>query len=223
MTVVRVLVLEDHPELGLEIAAGLRSAGFAVDLSRDIADADEKIAVNRYDCLVVDRRLPDGDGLDLVAAQRTAGQRTPVLMLTARDTLAERIDGFDHGADDYMVKPFAMVELAARVQALCRRQERPVPPLITVADLEIDVPRRRVLRDGVLLTLTRKEFAVLELLAIRAGHVVTRTDLIECCWDEMFQPTSNVVDVVVAHLRRKLGQPALVQTVRGAGFMLTAP
>jgi two-component system copper resistance phosphate regulon response regulator CusR len=151
MTVVRVLVLEDDHQLGVEVAAGLRSAGFAVDLARDIADADLKIAVNRYDCLVVDRRLPDGDGLDLVRDQRDAGQRVPVLVLTARDTLADRIDGFEQGADDYVVKPFALAELAARVRALCRRQDRPTLPRITVGDVDIDVPRRRVRRGGVLL------------------------------------------------------------------------
>ncbi len=218
----RILLLEDDRELGREVVAGLRSAGFAVDLAYHIADADVKIAVNSYDCLVVDRGLPDGDGLELVRDQRDAGQRAPVLVLTARDTLADRIDGFEHGADDYLVKPFSLAELVARVRALCRRHERPVLPRITAGDLDIDLPRRRVRRSGVLLTLTPKEFAVLELLAVRAGTVVTRTELIECCWDEMAQPASNVVDVVVAQLRRKLGPPPIIDTIRGAGFMLTA-
>ncbi|MCU1642176.1 MAG: Transcriptional regulatory protein [Nocardia sp.] len=220
---VRVLVCEDDLPLGDEVAAGLRAAGFAVDLARDYAEADLKIAVNRYDCLVVDRGLPDGDGLDLVRAQRESGRRTPVLMLTARDALADRLDGFANGADDYVVKPFAMDELTARVRALCRRQELPASTRTEIGDLVVDRPRRRVHRDGVLLTLTPKEFGVLEMLAARAGSVVTRTDLIECCWDEMAEPASNVVDVVMTQLRRKLGDPPIIETVRGVGFTIAPP
>jgi two-component system copper resistance phosphate regulon response regulator CusR len=220
MATVRVLVLEDDRKLGDEVVAGLRAAGFAVDVSRDMADADLKLAINRYDCLVIDRGLPDGDGLDLVRQQRDSGQRVPVVVLTARDTLSDRLDGFDHGADDYVVKPLALDELAARVRALCRRQERPAATRSIVGDLVIDRPRRRVQRGGVLLTLTPKEFGVLELLAINAGSVVTRTELIEHCWDEMAEPSSNVVDVVMAQLRRKLGTPPLIETVRGVGFTI---
>jgi len=220
MATVRVLVLEDDRKLGDEVVAGLRAAGFAVDVARDMADADLKLAINRYDCLVIDRGLPDGDGLDLVRQQRDSGQRVPVVVLTARDTLSDRLDGFDHGADDYVVKPLALDELAARVRALCRRQERPAATRTIVGDLVIDRPRRRVQRGGVLLTLTPKEFGVLELLAINAGSVVTRTELIEHCWDEMAEPSSNVVDVVIAQLRRKLGTPPLIETVRGVGFTI---
>jgi two-component system copper resistance phosphate regulon response regulator CusR len=220
MATVRVLVLEDDRKLGDEVVAGLRAAGFAVDVSRDMADADLKLAINRYDCLVIDRGLPDGDGLDLVRQQRDSGQRVPVVVLTARDTLSDRLDGFDDGADDYVVKPLALDELAARVRALCRRQERPAATRTIVGDLVIDRPRRRVQRGGVLLTLTPKEFGLLELLAINAGSVVTRTELIEHCWDEMAEPSSNVVDVVIAQLRRKLGTPPLIETVRGVGFTI---
>ena len=220
MATVRVLVLEDDRKLGDEVVAGLRAAGFAVDVSRDMADADLKLAINRYDCLVIDRGLPDGDGLDLVRQQRDSGQRVPVVVLTARDTLSDRLDGFDHGADDYVVKPLALDELAARVRALCRRRERPAATRTIVGDLVIDRPRRRVQRGGVLLTLTPKEFGVLELLAINAGSVVTRTEVIEHCWDEMAEPSSNVVDVVIAQLRRKLGTPPLIETVRGVGFTI---
>ncbi len=220
MSRMRVLVVEDDRELGDEVADGLRAAGFAVDLARDMADADLKITVNAYDCLIIDRGLPDGDGLDLVRAHRESGDRTPVLILTARDGLADRLDGFAHGADDYVVKPFDLDELAARVRALCRRQERPAPTRTQIRDLVVDRPRRRVQRAGVLLTLTPKEFGVLELLATRAGSVVTRTELIECCWDEMAEPASNVVDVVIAQLRRKLGAPPLIDTVRGVGFTI---
>ncbi|MEV2223452.1 response regulator transcription factor [Nocardia vinacea] len=216
----RVLVIEDDEGLGMEVAAGLRSAGFAVDLAPNLADADFKISVNGYDVLVVDRGLPDGDGLQLVAAHRARGQRVPVLMLTARDALADRIAGFEHGADDYLVKPFALPELAARVRALSRRREHPAPARIVLGDIDIDLPRRRVQRAGILRSLTPKEFAVLELLATRAGSVVSRSELIECCWDEMAEPASNVVDAVIAQLRRKLGAPPVIETVRGTGFMI---
>ncbi|MEV6338984.1 response regulator transcription factor [Nocardia vinacea] len=216
----RVLVIEDDEGLGMEVAAGLRSAGFAVDLAPNLADADFKISVNGYDVLVVDRGLPDGDGLQLVAAHRARGQRVPVLMLTARDALADRIAGFEHGADDYLVKPFALPELAARVRALSRRREHPAPARIVLGDIDIDLPRRRVQRAGILRSLTPKEFAVLELLATRAGSVVSRSELIECCWDEMAEPASNVVDAVIAQLRRKLGTPPVIETVRGTGFMI---
>ena len=219
-TLETVLVVEDDLHLGREVASGLRAAGFAVDLSRELVDADLKTTVNRYDCLVLDRGLPDGDGLDLVRRQRESGRRVPVLILTARDALADRLEGFAHGADDYVVKPFSLDELAARVRALCRRQEEPAPTRTTVADLVIDRPRRRVQRAGVLLSLTPKEFGVLELLAIHAGSVVSRTALIESCWDEMAEPASNVVDVVIAQLRRKLGAPPLIDTVRGVGFTI---
>ncbi len=213
-------MIEDDEGLGMEVAAGLRSAGFAVDLAPNLADADFKISVNGYDVLVVDRGLPDGDGLQLVAAHRARGQRVPVLILTARDALADRIAGFEHGADDYLVKPFALPELAARVRALSRRREHPAPARIVLGDIDIDLPRRRVQRAGILRSLTPKEFAVLELLATRAGSVVSRSELIECCWDEMAEPASNVVDAVIAQLRRKLGAPPVIETVRGTGFMI---
>ncbi|WP_405132665.1 response regulator transcription factor [Nocardia sp. NBC_01388] len=219
----RVLVLEDDQQLSHEVTAGLRSAGFAVDFAYDIADADFKIAINRYDCLVVDRGLPDGDGLDLVAGARTAGHTMPALMLTGRDGLDDRLAGFEQGADDYLTKPFALPELVMRVRALCRRREQPTASRIAVADIDIDLMRRRVTRGGIMLTLTPKEFAVLELMATRLGSVVTRTDLIECCWDEMAEPASNVVDAVVAKLRRKLGEPCVIETVRGTGFLIGGP
>lgn len=216
----RVLVVEDDEKLGQQIATGLRKAGFAVDLAQSLADADMNISVNRYDVLVVDRGMPDGDGVQLIAAYRSAGYRVPALVLTARDGLSDRIAGFEHGADDYLTKPFALAELAARVRALCRRRDNPVPTRVVLGDIDIDLPRRRVQRGGILRTLTPKEFAVLELLAARAGTVVTRSELIEACWDEMAEPNSNVVDAVMAGLRRKLGPPQVIETVRGAGFVL---
>ncbi|MFF2395393.1 winged helix-turn-helix domain-containing protein [Nocardia sp. NPDC058114] len=216
----RVLVAEDDEGLGQEIASGLRVAGFAVDLVNLLVDADLKISVNTYDVLVVDRGMPDGDGLRLLAALRARGCPVPALVLTARDELSDRIAGFEHGADDYLGKPFALAELAARVRALCRRRDHPTPALLRSGDIEIDLPRRRVRRAGILRSLTPKEFAVLELLATRAGAVVSRSELIEACWDEMAEPNSNVVDAVMAGLRRKLGAPPVIDTVRGAGFVL---
>ncbi|MFJ8387684.1 winged helix-turn-helix domain-containing protein [Streptomyces sp. NPDC094438] len=219
----RVLVVEDDPELGPAVADGLRGAGFAVDLAVRLDEADLKLSVNSYDCLVADRGLPDGDALDLLRARRRAGSALPVLLLTALGTVDDRVAGFEHGADDYLVKPFAFAELTARVRSLCRRAQPVRLPELRVADLELDLPRRRVRRAGVLLTLTAKEFAVLESLMLRAGEVVTRSELIESCWDEMSDPVSNVVDVVIAQLRRKLGPPELIGTVRGAGYRLADP
>ncbi|MBU3067840.1 response regulator transcription factor [Nocardia sp. NEAU-G5] len=219
----RLLVLEDDPELGPAIARGLREVGFAVDFAFDLADADVKLAVNTYDCLIADRMLPDGDALTLLAAQRAAGSTLPILLLTALDAVTDRVAGFEHGADDYLVKPFAFAELNARVRALCRRGHPARLPQLRVGDLELDHPRRRVRRDGVLLALTAKEFAVLEVLMLRAGEVVTRSELIESCWDELTEPLSNVVDVLIGQLRRQLGPPELIVTVRGAGYRIDDP
>jgi two-component system copper resistance phosphate regulon response regulator CusR len=216
----RVLVVEDDRELGVEVAGGLRSVGYAVDLADTVAAADLKLAVNTYDCLVLDRILPDGDGLGLLRAHRAAGVRVPALMLTALDAVTDKVAGFAGGADDYLVKPFAFAELAARVGALCRRVEHPRQAVVRIADLELDTARKRVRRGGVVLSLGAKEFAVLELLVARAGQVVSRTDLIERCWDELTDPMSNVVDAVIAQLRRKLGPPILIDTVRGAGYII---
>jgi DNA-binding response OmpR family regulator len=222
---VKVLVVEDDADLGYAVAAALRAAGIAVDLTGDLPAADEAIAVNRYACAVFDRMLPAGDSVTYLAGLRAAGWTTPVLFLTAMDSVADRVTGFEHGGDDYLVKPFAVAELVARVVSLGRRTQQngpPASPLRRVDDLELNVPRRQVRRAGVLLTLTAKEFAVLELLVSNPGVVVSRSELIEHCWDAMAEPMSNVVDVVIAQLRRKLGSPAMIQTVRGAGYLLGA-
>ena len=218
----RVLVVEDDRELGAEVAGGLRSVGYAVDLAETLADADLKLSVNGYDCLVLDRLLPDGDGLSLLRRRRTAGEWVPVLMLTALDAVTDKVAGFSEGADDYLVKPFAFAELSARVSALCRRAEHPRQAIVKIDDLELDVLRKRVRRGGVLLSLGAKEFAVLELLVVRAGQVVSHTEIIEHCWDELNDPLSTVVDAVIAQLRRKLGPPIMIGTVRGAGYLIEA-
>ncbi|MER7508234.1 response regulator transcription factor [Streptomyces lavendulae] len=216
----RVLVVEDDGDLRFAVSAALRSEGLAVDEVADLPAADEALFVTGYDCVVFDRTLPSGDAIDYVDKLRRAGRTVPVLFLTARDTVADRVAGFAVGGDDYLVKPFAVPELVARVHNLCRRSGAARPPVRRIADLEIDTARRQVHRGGVLLILTRKEFAVLELLAARADQAVPRAELIEKCWDEMAEPSSNVVEVLVSQLRRKLGDPPLIHTVRGVGYRL---
>ena len=146
----------------------------------------------------------------------------PTLVLTARDAIRDRVEGFDRGADDYLVKPFAMAELIARVTTLCRRRAEITAPLLLAGDIELDTARREVRRGGVLLSLTAKEYSVLELLMVRAGNVVPREALIEHCWDELTAPRSNAVDVVVGQLRAKLGSPAVIHTARGSGYRIEA-
>ncbi|MFK0288908.1 response regulator transcription factor [Streptomyces sp. NPDC090442] len=216
----RVLVIEDNDDLRFTVAAALRAEGLAVDEVADLPAADEALFVTEYDCAVFDRMLPSGDALDYVQDLRRAGRTVPVLFLTSRDRVADRVDGFAAGGDDYLVKPFAAPELVARVRSLCRRAGHVRPPIHRLADLEIDTARRQVRRDGVLLMLTSKEFALLELLATRTDQAIPRAELIEKCWDEMAEPNSNVVDVLVSQLRRKLGDPPLIHTVRGIGYRL---
>lgn len=218
----RILVVEDDVDIRRGIARGLAATGFAVDEADDLAAAEFQIDVNAYDCLVLDRNLPSGDALDLLTARRRAGMTTPTLFLTARDSIAERVKGFEAGGDDYLVKPFALEELIVRVTSLCRRAQYARPSVITVDDIQIDTARCEVRRDGVLLTLTHKEYRVLEMLAAHAGSVVTRADLVEHCWDEMTEPMSNVVDVHIRQLRVKLGDPPVIETVRGVGYLVEA-
>lgn len=214
----RVLIVEDDAELCGALERRLRGSGFAVDSAADIPAAEIAIDINRYDCLVLDRAVPAGDTIEIVRRLRDRGASTPALFLTAKDSVAQRVDGFEAGGDDYLVKPFAMDELIARVRRLCRRSVDATPTLLRVADLEVDQARAEVRRSGVLLTLTTKELAVLVELASRPGIVVSRTHLIETCWDELNDPMSNTVDVHIAALRRKLGTPPLIHTVRGQGY-----
>lgn len=218
----RVLLVEDDDNLRFGVAAALRAAGLAVDEAADLPQADEALFVTAYDCAVFDRMLPSGDAAAYVEEMRRGGRAVPVLFLTARDSVADRVDGFASGGDDYLVKPFAVAELIARVRSLCRRTAPVRSPIHRIADLEIDTARRRVHRAGVLLTLTSREFAVLEMLAIRADQAVTRAELLESCWDEMTEPQSNVLEVHMSQLRRKLGDPPLIHTVRGVGYRLAS-
>jgi DNA-binding response OmpR family regulator len=217
----RVLVVEDDEDLRIAVSAALRSAALAVDSAGDLASGDEALFVNAYDCVVFDRMLPDGDSIGYVHRRRQEGWAVPVLFLTARDTLADRVNGFEHGGDDYLVKPFAVAELTARVLSLCRRAGTGRLPVLRYDDVELDTGRREVRRDGVLLTLTAKEFSVLEYLMARPEQAASRADLIEHCWDANADPMSNVVDVTIKRLRAKLREPELIQAVRGRGYRLT--
>ncbi|QFU93254.1 Transcriptional activator protein CopR [Amycolatopsis sp. YIM 10] len=202
------------------MAAALRGTGFAVDAAADLPAADEALYVNSYDCVVFDRKLPGGDSLDYVRSRRQSGWAVPVLFLTAMDAVSERIAGLRDGGDDYVVKPFAVPELVARVGSLCRRAGAGPPPVLRRGDLELDTGRHEVRRGGVLLTLTGKEFTVLRLLLAADGQPVRRAELIRSAWDEMADPASNVLDVVIAQLRRKLRNPPLIHTVRNVGYRL---
>lgn len=216
---VRVLLLEDDEDLRVAIGGALREAGLAVDGVADLPAADAALAVNAYDCAVLDRLVPRGDALDYLRERRAAGLTVPVLLLTGLGGVHERIAGLEH-ADDYLVKPFAMPELVARVRSLCRRMPTGAAPVLRCGDLALDTGRHEVHRAGVLLTLTTKEFVVLTELLRNKETVLPRAALIETAWDEMADPASNVVDVVIAQLRRKLGSPPMIHTVRGVGYRI---
>jgi two-component system, OmpR family, response regulator len=220
--VVRVLVIDDDDGLRESVVAALRVSGFATDGAATLPAAQGLLDSHHYDCLVLDRMLPGGDGLGLLGERGGGSSRPPALVLTARDSIRDRVEGFERGAEDYLVKPFAMAELIARVRRLCRRRDVIAAPTLRAGDLELDAARREVRRGGVLLSLTAKEYAVLELLLSRAGAAVSREALVEHCWDELTVPMSNAVDVVVSQLRRKLGDPPPISTVRSVGYRIDA-
>jgi DNA-binding response OmpR family regulator len=216
---VRVLVVEDQRVLCDRIAEGLRDAGLAVDVAYDGATAMEVTAFTSYDVIVLDRDLPRVHG-DAVAARLVGGPATArILMLTAAASVEDRVDGLNLGADDYLGKPFAFAELVARVRALARRAPA-APPVVQRGDLTVDRARRRACRAGRDIALTRKEFGVLEALAAADGGVVSAEELLEHVWDTTIDPFSNTVSVTVSRLRRKLGSPALIETVVGSGYRL---
>lgn len=215
-----MLIIEDEAGLREGLTVALRVTGFSVDAAAGLAQGRAFAGDHRYDCVICDRMLPDGDGLSLLDDQWRRESRTPVLILTARDAIRDRVDGIERGADDYLTKPFAMSELLARVKMLCRRRENPIPAVVEAGDLEIDTARREVRRRGIVLSLTSKEFAVIELLASRTGRSVSREEITESCWDQLTEPMSNAVDVVISQLRRKLGEPSPIRTVRGVGYIL---
>jgi DNA-binding response OmpR family regulator len=219
----RVLVVEDHELLRDSLATGLREAGFAVDTADDGETGLWHARSGAFDAVVLDLMLPKMSGLDLLKALRKTDPKTPVLVLTAKDTTDDRVRGLDSGADDYLVKPFAFPELLARVRALVRRRYDAKSPTLRVEDLEIDTLTRSARRGGESVPLSAREFALLEFLALRANQVVSRTDIAEHLYESDSDPDSNVVDVFVAHLRRKLerpGLPKLIHTRRGHGYLL---
>jgi DNA-binding response OmpR family regulator len=217
---VRVLIVEDERRLAEAVARGLRHRAMAVDIAYDGQNALNKADLVDYDVVVLDRDLPGVHGDEVCQALRTAESGPAVLMLTAAGELDQIVKGLELGADDYLAKPFAFPELLARVQALGRRPRRTLPPVLTRGDLELDPARHEVRRRGKPVELQRKEFAVLRVLLEADGGVVSSEELLERVWDENVDPFTNVVRVVVMTLRRKLGDPPLIETVTGAGYRI---
>jgi DNA-binding response OmpR family regulator len=221
----RILLVEDEMKVARFIKRGLEQAQHAVDVAATMKDGEYLASVHDYDLLILDCLLPDGDGRKLCRDLRARGLGVPVLLLTAKNSIQDKVIGLDSGADDYLTKPFDFSELLARVRALGRRGATPLLQPLAVADLSIDPVTRRVTRAGQSIQLTPKEYQLLEVLTRRAGQVVTRTELIEHVWDMHFDPGSNIVDVVVKILRDKIDrkfEPKLIQTVRGVGYMISA-
>jgi DNA-binding response OmpR family regulator len=221
----RVLVAEDHPSLARSIADGLREEGYAVDLTFDGDEALHMASVHPYDGIVLDIMLPGKDGWTVLSNLRRQQVRTPVLCLTARDAIEDRVRGLNLGADDYLVKPFAFEELIARVRAMIRRGHEQTSSVLSVGDLEIDVSRKRVRRAGKEVELSAREFSLLEYLGHRAGQVVTRAEIWEHIYDEHDERSSNVVDVYIGYLRNKIDRDhevKLIHTRRGQGYLLSA-
>lgn len=220
----RILLVEDEPTAAKFIAKGLREASFAVDVAADGETAAEYCAITNYDAVVLDVMLPRKDGITLCRELRAAGSDVPVLMLTARDAVDARVEGLDAGADGYLTKPFEFRELLARVRALTRRERRPfAPQRVALGHLSIDLIAKRVWRGDAEVSLTTREFALLEFFIRRVGQVVGRGEIAEHVWDEHYEPFSNVVDVYVQRLRRKLDEPdgrSLIRTHRGLGYQL---
>jgi DNA-binding response OmpR family regulator len=222
----RVLLVEDEPNAAHLLAKGLREHAYAVDLAPDGEAALLQVATNDYDAVILDVMLPITDGFAVCRTIRQSGSAVPILMLTARDAVEARIEGLDSGADDYLVKPFDFGELVARLRALIRRGQQPLlPARASVGPLSLDTRSRRVWVGSREVLLTAKEYALLEYLSRRAGDVVGRADIAEHVWDEHYDPLSNVVDVYIQRLRRKLDRPgaeSLIRTRRGEGYQLLA-
>lgn len=220
----RVLVVEDERRLAEFVGKGLTEAGYAVDVAEDGDQALSWARVVNYDLIVLDVMLPKRDGLDVSRTLRARGLKTPILMLTARDAVDDRVRGLDSGADDYLVKPFAFAELLARLRALARREPELTGPVLQVADLTLDTRTREVQRRGQPVELTNKAYAILEYLMRHPHQVLTRTMIGEHVWNYEFDNVTNVIDVHIRHLRRVIDDPfetKLIQTVRGAGYRIS--
>jgi DNA-binding response OmpR family regulator len=221
----RLLLVEDDPQMSRTAAEYLRRSGYAVDAALDGASALRALRLHAYDAVVLDVRLPDVSGFEVCRELRRMGSQTRVLMATARDAVEDRVEGLDIGADDYLVKPYALAELTARIRALLRRPPTAVGTVLMVHDLELDTRTRTARRGERQIELTTKEFAVLEVLLRHAGEVVTRETISAGAWDENYDPFSNVIDVYVSRLRRKIDLPdelPLVTAIRGAGYRIGA-
>lgn len=214
----RVLFVEDSESLRRSVRRALRHAGFAVDTAADGEEGLAGASMNDYDAIILDIMLPKLDGLSVLRQMRAAGNGTHVLLLTARDTVTDRVEGLRQGADDYLVKPFALAELLARVEALCRRNYGNKGGLLLMGSLEMDLSARRLRREGTLVELTAREWRLLEYLALRRGQVVRRGEIEEHIYDEHVEPMSNVVDSAIYSLRRKIGA-ASIRTCRGLGYI----
>ncbi len=221
----RLLVIEDEHDVRGFLIQGLSEAGYTVDGAEDGLEGLQYASAVEYDAIVLDIMLPKLDGLSLLGDLRDRGIKTPVLLLTARDGVRHRVGGLDSGADDYLVKPFDFSELLARIRALLRRPPLAADPVLRVDDLELDTVRHEVQRAGTPIQLTPREFALLEFLMLHAGQVLTRTQMIEHVWDVHFAGDTNVVDVYIGYLRKKIDQGferPLIETVRGFGYRMAA-
>jgi DNA-binding response OmpR family regulator len=219
----RILVVEDEEVLAMALVEALEGEYYAVDLAPDGPTAAELAAVNSYDLVVLDWTIPPPTGIELLRSWRKQGLETPVLMLTARSGIDDRVDGLNAGADDFLPKPFSLRELLARVRSLLRRREKPLQARLSAGDLEMDRAARQVRVAGAELDLSPKEFAVLEYLLHRRDEVVTRTDLSEHVWNDSFDPMGNVIDVTIHRLRKKIDgdrEKRLLHTLKGVGYVL---
>ncbi|HTN56604.1 MAG TPA: response regulator transcription factor [Microbacterium sp.] len=218
----RVLIVEDEPFLSEAIRDGLRLEAIAADIAGDGDTALELLTINSYDLAVIDRDIPGPSGDEVAAWIVASGSGIPIMMLTAADRLDDKVSGFELGADDYLTKPFELRELVMRLRALDRRRAHSRPPVLEIAGLRLDPFRREVFRDGKYVALTRKQFAVLEVLVGAAGGVVSAEELLERAWDENADPFTNAVRITVSALRKRLGEPRLITTVPGVGYRIEA-
>ena len=220
----RVLVVEDDPEVRDFLLRVLREAAWAADSAPTGRRALDQLASAAYDLAILDVGLPDMDGFAVCSALRARGDRTPVLVLTARNAVNDRVRGLDAGADDYLAKPFAVSELLARLRALARRPAETLEPVLRLADLELDPATHRAIRAGAPIVLTSREFSLLEYLMRNPRRILSRAQILEHVWDDNFDPVANAVDVLVGRVRRKIdreGMKSMMHTVRGSGYMIT--